>query len=66
MVEGLVDAVAGSTALGDDPAALAGQLGTQGDPFYDGWFVQLLMNQGDGTFIDETSNRLHHAPVLPW
>ena len=33
-------------------------VGTQGDPFYDGWFVQLLMNQGDGTFIDETSSRL--------
>ena len=36
-------------------------VGTQGDPFYDGWFVQLLMNQGDGTFIDETSNRLRAA-----
>ena len=33
-------------------------VGTQGNPFYDGWFVQLLMNRGDGTFIDETSNRL--------
>ena len=36
-------------------------VGTQGDPFYDGWFVQLLMNQGDGTFIDETSSRLRAA-----
>ena len=33
-------------------------VGTQGSPFYAGWFVQLLMNQGDGTFIDETSSRL--------
>ena len=36
-------------------------VGTQGDPFYDGWFVQLLMNRGDGTFIDETSSRLRAA-----
>lgn len=28
------------------------------NPFYDGWFVQLLMNRGDGTFADETSLRL--------
>ena len=34
-------------------------VGTQLDPFYDGWFVQLLMNRGDGTFADETSIRLH-------
>ena len=33
-------------------------VGTQGQPFYEGWFVQLLMNRGDGTFIDETSSRL--------
>ena len=33
-------------------------VGTQFDPFYDGWFVQLLMNRGDGTFADETSLRL--------
>ena len=33
-------------------------VGTQGSPFYDGWFVQLLMNRGGGTFIDETSSRL--------
>ena len=33
-------------------------VGTQGQPFYRGWFVQLLMNQGNGTFIDETSGRL--------
>ena len=31
----------------------------QADPAgYDGWFVQLLMNRGDGTFTDETSLRL--------
>ena len=33
-------------------------VGTQGRPFYDGWFVQLLMNRGDRRFIDETSRRL--------
>ena len=34
-------------------------VGTQRkDPFYDGWFVQLLMNRGDRTFADETSLRL--------
>ena len=34
-------------------------VGTQRkDPFYDGWFVQLLMNQGDRTFVDETALRL--------
>lgn len=32
-------------------------VGTQGDPFYRGWFVQLLMNRGGSTFIDETSSR---------
>ena len=34
-------------------------VGTQrSNPFYDGWFVQLLMNRGDRTFADETSLRL--------
>ncbi len=33
-------------------------VGTQLDPFYDGWFVQLLMNRGHCTFADETSARL--------
>ncbi len=33
-------------------------VGTQLDPFYDGWFVQLLMNRGDRAFADETSLRL--------
>ena len=33
-------------------------VGTKVDPFYEGWFVQLLMNRGDGTFADETSVRL--------
>ena len=33
-------------------------VGAQGRPFYDGWFVQLLMNRGNGAFIDETSSRL--------
>ena len=33
-------------------------VGTRHDPCYDGWFVQLSMNQGDGTLVDETSLRL--------
>jgi len=33
-------------------------VGTQSNPFYDGWFVQLLMNRGDGRFVDETALRL--------
>lgn len=33
-------------------------VGTQGRPFHDGWFVQLLMNRGGRTFIDETDGRL--------
>ena len=33
-------------------------VGTQLNPFYDGWFVQLLMNRGEGTFADETALRL--------
>jgi hypothetical protein len=33
-------------------------VGTQGKPFYDGWFVQILINQGNHTFFDETATRL--------
>ena len=33
-------------------------VGTQGEPFYQGWFLQLLMNRGDGTFADETRDRV--------
>ena len=33
-------------------------MGTQGEPFYEGWFLQLLMNRGDGTFADETRDRV--------
>jgi hypothetical protein len=33
-------------------------VGTQGQPFYDGRFVQLLINRGDQTFVDVTANRL--------
>ncbi len=36
-------------------------VGTQGNPFYDGWFVQLLMNRGGGAFIDETPSRFRAA-----
>ncbi|WP_363347767.1 FG-GAP-like repeat-containing protein [Methylocystis echinoides] len=31
-------------------------VGTQGQPFYDGWFVQLLLNKGGKTFVDATSS----------
>ncbi|HEY2073779.1 MAG TPA: FG-GAP-like repeat-containing protein, partial [Gaiellaceae bacterium] len=31
---------------------------TRGDPFYSGSYVQVLVNNGDGTFTDETSTRL--------
>jgi hypothetical protein len=30
--------------------------GTQGQPFYDGWFVQLLLNNGGHSFVDVTAN----------
>jgi VCBS repeat protein len=35
-------------------------VGSQASPqvFYDGWFVQLLLNQGNGTFVDVTASRL--------
>jgi hypothetical protein len=36
-------------------------VGSQGQPFYDGWFVQLLINLGNGTFVDETTCRLSAA-----
>jgi hypothetical protein len=38
-------------------------VGTQGEPFYDGWFVQLLVNRGDRTFVDITTNRLAAGDV---
>lgn len=31
---------------------------TKGDPFYEGAWLQVLINNGDGTFHDETSTRL--------
>lgn len=33
-------------------------VGTQSSPFYEGWFVQILINQGNRIFFDETSIRL--------
>ncbi|MBI5277397.1 MAG: VCBS repeat-containing protein [Burkholderiales bacterium] len=30
--------------------------GTQGQPFYDGWFVQVLLAQADGTYADATNS----------
>ena len=49
--DGLLDLVIVGTQYG---SFTGGSL----DPFYDGWFVQLLMNRADGTFADETSLRL--------
>jgi FG-GAP-like repeat/IPT/TIG domain len=37
---------------------------TQGDPFYVGSFVQVLVNNGDGTFRDETATRFPHEPTV--
>ena len=37
--------------------------GTQYAPFYEGWFVQILINQGDRSFIDETASRLPPATM---
>ena len=34
---------------------------TKDDPFYQGRWLQLLVNDGDGTFTDETSSRLPQA-----
>jgi hypothetical protein len=36
---------------------------TQGDPYYVGSFVQVLVNNGDGTFTDQTATRLPHQPT---
>jgi hypothetical protein len=33
-------------------------VGTQGQPFYDGWFVQILINHGNHVFTDATSQFL--------
>lgn len=32
--------------------------GTQGQPYYDGWFVQVLLTQADGSFVDATDSVL--------
>ncbi|HEY6930624.1 MAG TPA: VCBS repeat-containing protein, partial [Thermoanaerobaculia bacterium] len=39
-----------------DLVVVGTQTGSQA--FYDGWFVQLLQNQGNGTFVDVTTGRL--------
>ena len=36
-------------------------VGTQGIPNYDGWFVQLFVNQGNRQFVEETDARLAPA-----
>jgi len=35
---------------------------TQSDPFYDGAYVQVLINNGDGSFRDETATRFPKQP----
>ena len=46
--------------------------GTRGDPFYQGWFVQVLLNQGNRTFRDVTSTVMassdasNGGPGQPW
>jgi len=37
--------------------------GPQLDPFYDGWFVQLLLNKGDRTFVDVTQTALQPGDI---
>jgi hypothetical protein len=40
---------------------------TKGDPFYQGRWIQVLINNGDGTFRDETSTRLAQSDnLLDW
>lgn len=40
--------------------------GTQVNPYYEGWFVQILVNQGDRTFLDETTSRLPPKAIADW
>ena len=41
-------------------------VGSQASPsvFYDGWFVQLFQNQGNGTFVDVTASRLASSDMF--
>ena len=40
---------------------------TKGNPFYQGRWIQVLVNNGDGNFRDETSNRLPQSDnLLSW
>ena len=41
---------------------------TKGDPFYEGRWLQMLVNNGDGTFRDETADRLPQDPdnTIEW
>jgi hypothetical protein len=44
-------------------------VGTGRTPFYGGRFIQILVNQGDGTFRDESAQRLlgaYSSPTGPW
>jgi hypothetical protein len=35
---------------------------TRGSPYYAGRHVQILISNGDGTFVDETSTRFSYQP----
>lgn len=38
--------------------------GTQGQPFYDGWYVQVLLNQGNRQFTDATAQLMAPADAM--
>jgi hypothetical protein len=38
--------------------------GTQGQPFYDGWYVQVLVNQGNRQFTDATAQLMAPADAM--
>lgn len=38
--------------------------GTQGQPFYDGWYVQVLLNQGNRQFSDATAQLMAPADAM--
>lgn len=38
--------------------------GTQGQPYYDGWYVQVLLNQGNRQFVDATAQLMAPADAM--
>jgi hypothetical protein len=53
-----IDLDARPVDLNNDGLADLVIVGTQGDPFYDGRFVQVLINQGNRNFVDATASWL--------